>query len=171
LEPFLSLLSSSTWCVEPESYCEGGLASGCPRSAAFCDSAPGQLADGYALSAIPIPMSARRADGNSRRWSRSSDARWVTGQRLGATSSASCFQGRLLGLSSNARRVFTQTGPYVQLDAPRASDSDLYVPWSPCLPGFTNLRVIRSDSPIARYLSRSLSPSVSVGGRVHTPCG
>ena len=28
------------------------------------------------------------------------------------------FQGRLLGLSSNARQVFTQTGPYVQLDAP-----------------------------------------------------
>ena len=28
------------------------------------------------------------------------------------------FQGRLLRLSSNARQVFTQTGPYVQLDAP-----------------------------------------------------
>src|ERR1700681_2729522 len=39
------------------------------------------------------------------------------------------------------------------------------------LPGFTNLSVIRSDSPIARYLSRSLSPSPSVGGRVHTPSG
>lgn len=39
------------------------------------------------------------------------------------------------------------------------------------LPGFTNFSVIRSDSPIARYLARSLSPSVSVGGRVHTPSG
>jgi len=28
------------------------------------------------------------------------------------------FQSRLLSLSSNARQVFTQTGPYVQLDAP-----------------------------------------------------
>src|SRR4029077_1167551 len=45
------------------------------------------------------------------------------------------------------------------------------VPWSAYVPGFTNLSVIRSDSPIARYLSRSLSPSPSVGGRVHTPSG
>lgn len=28
------------------------------------------------------------------------------------------FQGRLLSLSSNSRQIFTQTGPYVQLDAP-----------------------------------------------------
>jgi hypothetical protein len=39
------------------------------------------------------------------------------------------------------------------------------------LPGFTNLNVIRSDSPMARYLARSLSPSASVGGSVHTPSG
>src|SRR5690242_20413043 len=35
--------------------------------------------------------------------------------------------------------------------------------------GFMNLSVIRSDSPMARYLSRSWLPSVSVGGSVHTP--
>ena len=28
------------------------------------------------------------------------------------------FQSRLLSLSSNSRQIFTQTGPYVQLDAP-----------------------------------------------------
>src|SRR5690606_20018773 len=38
---------------------------------------------------------------------------------------------------------------------------------SPC--GLTNFRVMRSDSPIARYFSRSLSPRASDGGRVHTP--
>lgn len=35
--------------------------------------------------------------------------------------------------------------------------------------GFTNFSVMRSDSPIATYLARSLSPSVSDGGKVHTP--
>lgn len=39
------------------------------------------------------------------------------------------------------------------------------------LPGFTNLNVIRSDSPMARYFARSLSPSASVGGSVQTPSG
>ncbi len=37
------------------------------------------------------------------------------------------------------------------------------------LAGFTNFSVMRSDSPIARYLSRSVSPSRRFGGRVHTP--
>ncbi len=37
--------------------------------------------------------------------------------------------------------------------------------------GFTNFSVMRSDSPIARYVSRFASPSVSVGGSVHTPFG
>lgn len=37
------------------------------------------------------------------------------------------------------------------------------------LAGFTNFSVMRSDSPIARYFSRSLSPSRRFGGRVHTP--
>ena len=37
--------------------------------------------------------------------------------------------------------------------------------------GFTNLSVMRSDSPIARYLSRSTSFFASVGGSVHTPPG
>src|SRR5688500_16979033 len=36
---------------------------------------------------------------------------------------------------------------------------------------FTNLRVIRSLSPIAAYLSRSLSPPRKVGGSDHTPSG
>src|SRR5678816_2597272 len=36
---------------------------------------------------------------------------------------------------------------------------------------FTNLRVMRSLSPIAAYLSRSLSPRRYVGGNVHTPSG
>ena len=36
---------------------------------------------------------------------------------------------------------------------------------------FTNLSVMRSLSPIARYLSRSLSPSRKVGGSVQTPSG
>src|SRR3546814_13439268 len=31
------------------------------------------------------------------------------------------------------------------------------------LAGFTNFSVMRSDSPIARYFSRSLSPSVKIG--------
>jgi hypothetical protein len=35
--------------------------------------------------------------------------------------------------------------------------------------GFTNFSVMRSDSPIATYLARSLSPSVSTGGSVQTP--
>ncbi len=35
--------------------------------------------------------------------------------------------------------------------------------------GFTNFSVMRSDSPIARYLALSFSPSVRVGGSVHTP--
>jgi len=39
------------------------------------------------------------------------------------------------------------------------------------LAGFTNFSVMRSDSPIARYFSRSLSPSVSDGGSVQTPFG
>ena len=39
------------------------------------------------------------------------------------------------------------------------------------LAGFTNFSVMRSDSPIARYLSRSLSPSRRLGGSVHTPPG
>jgi len=34
--------------------------------------------------------------------------------------------------------------------------------------GLTNLSVMRSLSPIARYLSRSLSPCRNVGGRFHT---
>ena len=38
-------------------------------------------------------------------------------------------------------------------------------------PGLTNLNVMRSDSPIAMYLARSLSPSVRVGGSVQTPSG
>lgn len=37
--------------------------------------------------------------------------------------------------------------------------------------GFTNFSVMRSDSPIARYFSRSLSPSASDGGSVQTPLG
>lgn len=37
------------------------------------------------------------------------------------------------------------------------------------LAGFTNFSVMRSDSPIARYLSLSASLFVSVGGSVHTP--
>jgi len=37
--------------------------------------------------------------------------------------------------------------------------------------GFTNLSVIRSDSPIARYFARSVSPSARRGGRVQTPLG
>lgn len=37
--------------------------------------------------------------------------------------------------------------------------------------GFTNFSVMRSDSPIARYLSRSFSPSVRFGGSVQTPLG
>lgn len=37
--------------------------------------------------------------------------------------------------------------------------------------GLMNLSVIRSDSPIARYFSRSVSPSSSDGGNVHTPSG
>jgi hypothetical protein len=39
----------------------------------------------------------------------------------------------------------------------------------PSAPGLKNLSVIRSDSPMARYFSLSLSPSASVGGNVHTP--
>ena len=39
------------------------------------------------------------------------------------------------------------------------------------LPGFTNRNVIRSDSPMAAYFARSLSPSARVGGSVHTPSG
>ncbi len=35
--------------------------------------------------------------------------------------------------------------------------------------GFTNLSVMRSDSPIARYFSRSFSPSRRFGGSVQTP--
>src|SRR5690606_41378259 len=35
--------------------------------------------------------------------------------------------------------------------------------------GFWKFRVMRSDSPMARYLSRSVSPRASEGGRVHTP--
>ena len=37
--------------------------------------------------------------------------------------------------------------------------------------GFTNLSVIRSLSPIAKYLSLSLSFRRSVGGKVQTPSG
>ncbi len=37
--------------------------------------------------------------------------------------------------------------------------------------GFTNFSVMRSDSPIARYLSRSTSPSRRFGGSVQTPFG
>jgi len=37
--------------------------------------------------------------------------------------------------------------------------------------GFTNFSVIRSDSPIARYFSRSTSFFASVGGSVQTPPG
>lgn len=37
------------------------------------------------------------------------------------------------------------------------------------LAGFTNFSVMRSDSPIATYFARSVSPSVSTGGSVHTP--
>lgn len=37
--------------------------------------------------------------------------------------------------------------------------------------GLTNFSVMRSDSPMARYLARSFWPSASVGGSVHTPCG
>lgn len=37
--------------------------------------------------------------------------------------------------------------------------------------GFTNFSVIRSDSPIATYLARSVSPSVRFGGSVQTPLG
>ncbi len=37
------------------------------------------------------------------------------------------------------------------------------------LAGFTNFSVMRSDSPIATYFSRSISLLVSVGGRLHTP--
>jgi len=37
--------------------------------------------------------------------------------------------------------------------------------------GLLNRNVIRSDSPIARYFALSTSPSVSVGGSVHTPFG
>ncbi len=37
--------------------------------------------------------------------------------------------------------------------------------------GFTNFSVMRSDSPIARYFSRSLSPSRRFGGNVQTPFG
>src|SRR5882762_3679601 len=63
--------------------------------------------------------------------------------------------------------------PRLQRSNPSAAHSSRQrsVPWSAYLPGFTNLSVIRSDSPIARYLSRSFSPSASVGGRVHTPSG
>lgn len=37
--------------------------------------------------------------------------------------------------------------------------------------GFTNFIVMRSDSPIATYFSRSLSPSFRFGGSVQTPLG
>src|SRR3546814_12334417 len=37
--------------------------------------------------------------------------------------------------------------------------------------GFTNFSVMRSDSPIARYMSRSSSFLASVGGSVQTPPG
>src|SRR6185312_3407146 len=37
--------------------------------------------------------------------------------------------------------------------------------------GFTKRRVMRSDSPMARYFARSASPMASVGGSVHTPLG
>ena len=37
--------------------------------------------------------------------------------------------------------------------------------------GLTNLNVMRSLSPMAAYLARSLSPSSNVGGRVQTPKG
>ncbi len=39
------------------------------------------------------------------------------------------------------------------------------------LAGFTNLSVMRSDSPIVAYLARSLSPSAKFGGSVQTPFG
>ncbi len=39
------------------------------------------------------------------------------------------------------------------------------------LAGFTNFSVMRSDSPIAIYLARSVSPSVRFGGSVQTPLG
>jgi hypothetical protein len=35
--------------------------------------------------------------------------------------------------------------------------------------GFTNFRVMRSLSPIASYLARSVAPFVYVGGSAHTP--
>lgn len=37
--------------------------------------------------------------------------------------------------------------------------------------GFTNFSVMRSDSPIATYLARSVSPSAKLGGNVQTPLG
>ena len=37
--------------------------------------------------------------------------------------------------------------------------------------GFTNFSVIRSDSPMATYFARSVSPSVRLGGSVQTPLG
>ena len=37
--------------------------------------------------------------------------------------------------------------------------------------GFTNFSVIRSLSPMPRYFSRSLAPSLSAGGSVQTPSG
>ena len=72
---------------------------------------------------------------------------------------------RLLGLVANlpigipfsvARSATTfLPSPYPSLNRPYS--------------GLTNFRVIRSLSPMARYFSRSLSPSRKVGGSVQTP--
>lgn len=54
----------------------------------------------------------------------------------------------------------------------RQAPPSLCDPRSPAyLPGFTNLNVIRSDSPMARYFARSWSCSANVGGSVQTPSG
>src|SRR5882762_3317920 len=88
-----------------------------------------------------------------------------------------CFRNRHQVVAGQGRNRTTDTWIFKRPRLPRSNPSAAHssrqrsVPWSAYLPGFTNLSVIRSDSPIARYLSRSLSPSPSVGGRVHTPSG
>ena len=68
----------------------------------------------------------------------------------------------LTGLGSLAAKVFRHPSPGLYgllcLGLRRGQDA-----------GFTNFSVMRSDSPIARYFSRSLSPSRRFGGSVHTP--
>jgi hypothetical protein len=82
---------------------------------------------------------------------------WRGGNNLSATPDLPyhAHMSLLKKLFETARRVIWRRG--------LSSANDSY--------GLTNFSVMRSDSPIARYLARSFWPSASVGGSVHTPSG